>query len=142
MLELPGHTLGHIGYYHEQQNLLFSGDVLFGLGCGRLFEGTPQVKYQTLQILKQLPPQTQIFCAHEYTETNANFVEELVRQKKIPQSFDAGLFAGYKEELLLKRKKRLPTVPLNLNHELNFNPFLLSRTVDEFTELRALRNNF
>lgn len=142
VLELPGHTLGHIGYYHEQQNLLFSGDVLFGLGCGRLFEGTPQVKYQTLQILKQLPPQTQIFCAHEYTETNANFVEELVRQKKIPQSFDAGLFAGYKEELLLKRKKRLPTVPLNLNHELNFNPFLLSRTVDEFTELRALRNNF
>ncbi len=142
VVELPGHTLGHIGYYQEQQHLLFSGDVLFGLGCGRLFEGTPQIKYQTLQILKKLPPQTQIFCAHEYTETNANFVEELVRQGKIPQAFDAGLFAGYKKELLLKRKQRLPTVPLMLNHELNFNPFLLSSTVDEFAELRALRNHF
>ncbi len=142
VLELPGHTLGHIGYYHEQQNLLFSGDVLFGLGCGRLFEGTPQMKYETLQILKNLPPQTEIFCAHEYTETNANFVDELVRLRKIPQAFDAGRFATYKNELLLKRKQKLPTVPLKLNHELSFNPFLLSSTVDEFTDLRALRNHF
>lgn len=142
VLELPGHTLGHIGYYHEQQNMLFSGDVLFGLGCGRLFEGSPQMKYQTLQVLKKLSPHTSVFCAHEYTEANANFVDQLIQQKKIPLAFSADSFAAYKKELIRKRKKHLPSVPLILRHELSTNPFLLSASVDEFAELRALRNHF
>lgn len=142
ILELAGHTLGHIGYYHEQQNLLFSGDVVFGLGCGRLFEGTAETKFATLQLIKKLPPQTQIFCAHEYTETNAKFVQELMRLKKVPDAFDAAHFTQYQNELNIKRSQRMPSVPLKLSQEMSSNPFLLSADVEQFAELRALRNHF
>lgn len=65
---MPGHTSGHIVYVSTQHNIAFTGDVLFGMGCGRLFEGTYQEMFQSLQRLKTLPPNTKIYCAHEYTQ--------------------------------------------------------------------------
>jgi hydroxyacylglutathione hydrolase len=70
ILFTPGHTLGHIVYYFEQDKLLFCGDTLFAMGCGRLFEGTADQMWQSLQKLKTLPPDTQIYCTHEYTLNN------------------------------------------------------------------------
>ncbi len=84
VIELPGHTLGILGYFEPEAKLLFSGDVLFGLGCGRLFEGTAQMLYQSLNKIKQLPPETLVYCTHEYTETNLRFTEMLIETKKIP----------------------------------------------------------
>ena len=73
VIELPGHTLDHIAFYLKDQNWLFSGDVLFGLGCGRVFEGTMEQAYQSLQKIKLCRPETLVFCTHEYTQSNLEF---------------------------------------------------------------------
>lgn len=73
IMEVPGHTLGHIAYYQAQQHWLFCGDTLFAAGCGRLFEGTPQQMHDSLGRLAALPGQTQVFCTHEYTLSNLRF---------------------------------------------------------------------
>lgn len=142
VLELPGHTLGHIAYHQVSQFRLFSGDVLFGLGCGRLFEGSPSVAYRSLQRLKSLPPETHIFCTHEYTAMNLKFTETLIAQKKIPALFQGDTFSSYKTHFLATRAKGLPAIPLLLENEMRWNPFLLSETVEEFTVLREIRDTF
>ena len=70
---VPGHTRGHIAYWFEDSNALFCGDTLFSIGCGRLFEGTPAQMWASLQRLRELPAETRIYCAHEYTEANIRF---------------------------------------------------------------------
>lgn len=131
ILELPGHTLGHIAFYEEKQNWLFSGDVLFGLGCGRLFEGTFTQAFESLQRLKALPDETLIFCTHEYTEANLRFCQRL--------PFFADL-KNYENDLILKRNAAHPSVPLSLGVEKTVNPFLQAKDVARFAELRTLRN--
>ncbi len=132
VLELPGHTLGHIAYYERRQNWLFSGDVLFGLGCGRLFEGTPEQGYESLQRIANLAPQTQVFCAHEYTEANLRFAQSLGLKN----------LEEYSRELKQKRRQNLPSVPLLLSEELTANPFLLAPDAAAFAGLRRQRNGF
>ncbi len=131
VIELPGHTLGHIAFFDKQQKWLFSGDVLFGLGCGRLFEGTFEQGYESLQRIKQLPEETLIYCTHEYTESNLQFCK-----KAIP----SGNFKDYEDELSKKRNVGKPSIPLNLKVEKTLNPFLSAKDVEQFTEIRKLRN--
>jgi len=120
VLEIPGHTLDHIAYYAEVASdagpALFCGDTLFAGGCGRIFEGTPVMMYNSLQKLAALKPETQVFCAHEYTLSNLAFAqavvpEDLALQQRIRQEKE-------------KRENNIPTVPTSIELELNTNPFL------------------
>lgn len=140
VMALPGHTIGHVAFFSPLRRWLFSGDVLFGLGCGRLFEGTPEQGYESLQKVKSLPAQTLVYCAHEYTETNLQFC------KMLSMFDDAPIMGGdedlelYENELTNKRGMNLPSVPLKLFIELKVNPFLLAKNVQQFANLRDLRN--
>lgn len=120
ILELPGHTLGHIAYWLPETKWLFSGDVLFALGCGRLFEGTPQQMFDSLSRLKQLPSETLIFCTHDYYEDNAAFCRQ-----------EGFVIAEYDS-----------IHPLMLGQEKTYNPFLTAGTTDDFRRRREKRNAF
>lgn len=114
--EIPGHTIGHLAYYFPEDQLLFCGDTLFGLGCGRLFEGSAEQMWQSLERLTQLPPATRIFCAHEYTQANSRFALTIEAANVLLQL----RIKNINEQ----RRLGQPTVPLILEDELNTNPFL------------------
>ncbi len=113
VLDVPGHTSGHIAYYGE--NSLFIGDTVFACGCGRLFEGTAAQMVNSFEKIKALPLETKIYCAHEYTLSNIRFA------KAVDPENDA-LFKREKECAAL-REKDTPTVPFTLEDELKTNPF-------------------
>ena len=116
VFETPGHTLGHINYWFEAQNLLFSGDTMFTLGCGRVFEGTMNQMWSSLQKLMKLPAGTVIYSGHEYTKANAAFALSI-------EPGNAALRA--RAELIADmRAHNQPTVPTTLQLELDTNPFL------------------
>lgn len=115
VLFVPGHTRGHIAYVIE--DALFCGDTLFGAGCGRLFEGTPEQMWNSLKKFTLLPPSTRFYCAHEYTIGNLEFCIEQVTQKNAVQQ-------RFKRDKI-KRRQGLPTIPGNIGEELITNPFLL-----------------
>ncbi|HEV7353227.1 MAG TPA: hydroxyacylglutathione hydrolase [Brevundimonas sp.] len=133
VLALPGHTLGHIAFHDAAGANLFSGDVLFALGCGRLFEGTPAQMFASLQRLAALPDATTVWCAHEYTETNARFALTLD---------DSPALAAHAETIFAARARDEPTVPTSLAVERRFNPFLTAADVETFTARREGRNGF
>jgi hydroxyacylglutathione hydrolase len=114
VMEIPGHTLGHLGFVYEKA--LFSGDTLFSCGCGRIFEGTPEQMYQSLEKLKQLPSDTLMYCAHEYTRSNIRFAEAVDPANQILQQ--------WKQEVEDLREKNIPSLPVSLKTELQTNPFL------------------
>ncbi len=114
VLDVPGHTAGHIAYFGE--GLLFCGDTLFACGCGRLFEGTAEQMTDSLSKLKRLPPETKVFCAHEYTMANIRFAEAVE-----PDNADLKLRKAF---CAAKRHRNLPTVPSTIHLELATNPFL------------------
>lgn len=134
ILDLSGHTFGHIAYWEEKQNWLFSGDVLFSLGCGRIFDGRIEDHYQSILRIKNLPPETWIYCTHEYTELNLGFC-----LKKYPEDSALLAFAEKVRELRLNHQA---TVPFQLKQELALNPFLKVGSEDEFVALREERNSF
>lgn len=114
VLELPGHTVPHIGFYNA--DWLFCGDVLFSLGCGRMFEGNAEQFYQSLQKIKQLNPKTLVFAGHEYTQSNLDFALHLEPNK--PE------LLNFQTRLNKLRDKQQPSLPSTLDFELNNNPFL------------------
>lgn len=116
VIATPGHTLGHIVYFLPEHQLLFCGDTVFLMGCGRLFEGTAPMMWESLQKILALPAATMIFCAHEYTLANARFA---ARVGHLPPSFE-----DYLGELEAKRAASMPTVPSTLADEKLYNPFL------------------
>lgn len=120
VMELPGHTLGHVAYWVENRKWLFSGDVLFALGCGRLFEGTFQQMFESLQRIKDLADETWVFCTHDYLNRN----QEFCKSENLP-------LQGYH-----------PLFPLSLKQEKQFNPFLTASNLKSFQELREKRNHF
>ncbi|MEN0060145.1 MAG: hydroxyacylglutathione hydrolase [Bdellovibrio sp.] len=140
VMELPGHTLGHVAYWCADKKWLFSGDVLFGLGCGRLFEGTAEQMYTSLQRLKELPEATLIYCTHEYTLANYGFCQMLTKYDDSPLTGDSEELEIYGKELLGRRELNIPSVPLKLAIEKRVNPFLLARDAHQFQSLRELRN--
>lgn len=120
ILEIPGHTLDHIAYFAEgdagQGSILFCGDTLFAGGCGRVFEGTHSMMRKSLQKLAVLDPDTQVYCAHEYTMANLAFASAV--------SPDNALLAQRIQREQGKRDQSLPTVPTSIGLELATNPFL------------------
>ncbi|MCE2951400.1 MAG: hydroxyacylglutathione hydrolase [Alphaproteobacteria bacterium] len=138
ILHIPGHTLGHIAYYFESESMLFTGDTLFSLGCGRLFEGTPEAMWHSLSRLMSLPDETKVYCGHEYTLANLAFARSLAPNDDALKKLEYAL----KE----KRQKDLPTLPSTLGFEKIFNPFLTcihdASPVEAFTKRRALKDAF
>lgn len=144
VLDVGGHTLGHIAYVFDSENIAFVGDALFALGCGRLFEGEPAQMWASLSKLAALAPETRIYCAHEYTAANARFA----------LSVDGGnpALRARAEEVVALRAAGRPTVPTTIARELETNPFLrapalkaglgLASNVEAFAELRRRKDAF
>ena len=151
IIEVPGHTLDHIAYYSEEQNVLFCGDTLFSGGCGRIFEGTPTQMYESLSKLSVLDLSTKIYCTHEYTQSNLNFAI------KVEPSNDH--LVQYKNQIDEKRSQNKISLPSNLKLEKDINPFLRSHILEikenikdfakinhpsdleTFTAVRSLKDN-
>ncbi|MFT4057806.1 MAG: hydroxyacylglutathione hydrolase [Novosphingobium sp.] len=116
VIDVGGHTDGHVAYHLPGSCIAFVGDALFALGCGRMFEGNPEQFWASLKRLKALPGETMIYCAHEYTASNARFA--------LHADPDNADLQAYAEEITRRRDKGLPTVPTKLDRELRTNPFL------------------
>ncbi|PIW54864.1 MAG: hydroxyacylglutathione hydrolase [Sphingomonadales bacterium CG12_big_fil_rev_8_21_14_0_65_65_10] len=116
VIDVSGHTNGHIAFHLADDGIAFVGDALFALGCGRMFEGEPGQFWDSLSRLKALPADTTMYCAHEYTQANAQFALHA----------DPGndALAAYAREIDAKREAGEPTVPFTLDRELETNPFL------------------
>jgi hydroxyacylglutathione hydrolase len=118
VVDVGGHTMGHIAYHLPDAQIAFVGDAVFALGCGRMFEGTPPQFWASLSRIKALPPETMLYCAHEYTASNARFA--------IHADPDNAALADYVAEITDKRSREEWTVPTRLERELATNPFLRS----------------
>jgi hydroxyacylglutathione hydrolase len=155
VIAVPGHTLDHIAYYCQPQDasgILFCGDTLFAAGCGRLFEGTPEMMYASLQKLASLPDTTEVYCTHEYTMSNLAFAAAAE-----PENSDIRM---RQETARRRREHGQPTLPSTILLELRTNPFLrchneslqsivarhcsrvLESDIDTFAALRSWKDNF
>ena len=148
VIATPGHTLGHVAYHFPSEEIVFAGDTLFIMGCGRVFEGTMQQMYDALQTLAHLPRQTRIYCGHEYTLNNARFAAHVWPDNQaISERYET--VRGLCEEGHY-------TVPTILRQELETNPFLMcddeglktalnmaqAHPVDVFAKLRQMKDSF
>ena len=131
---IPGHTLGHIAYHFYKEKKIFTGDTLFSLGCGRLFEGTYEQMFESLNKIKKLPKNTEIFCGHEYTLQNSNFC--------IINDPNNSKLKNRIIEIKQKIKNNLPTIPTTLENEMECNIFLKAENLERFSKLRDLKDNF
>ena len=131
---IPGHTSGHVCYHFFNQNNLFTGDTLFSLGCGRIFEGTYEQMFNSLQLIKSFPEDTKIYCGHEYTLKNSEFC--------IKHDENNSALIEKIESIKEKLKKGFPTVPSTIKEELDCNIFLRSKDLESFSKLRDLKDNF
>ena len=134
IIYIPGHTSGHICYYFFNEKIIFTGDTLFSLGCGRIFEGTYNQMFNSLNKLKKLPQEIKIYCGHEYTLKNSEFClkydsDNLLLKKKII-------------EIKSRLNKNLPTLPSTIKDELECNIFLKAKDLENFSKLRDLKDNF
>ena len=134
IIHIPGHTLGHVCFYFFNEEAAFTGDTLFSLGCGKIFEGSYAQMFNSLMKIKALPLKTKIYCGHEYTKQNAKFCithdknnENLKNKIKIIDK---------------KLENNLPTIPSTIKEELDCNIFLRSNKVETFSKLRDLKDNF
>jgi len=134
IIHIPGHTLGHICFYFYKDELVFTGDTLFSLGCGRIFEGTYAQMFDSLMKLKKLPANTKVFCGHEYTLQNSKFcVVHDDSNKNLKTKIN---------DIKIKLKAGLSTIPSTIKDELECNIFLRSNNVETFSKLRDLKDNF
>ena len=131
---VPGHTLGHICFYFYKEQSVFTGDTLFSLGCGRIFEGTYSQMFNSLMKLKELPQNTKVYCGHEYTKKNSDFCEAHDANN---QNLKAKI-----QNINVKLKSGLPTIPSTIKDELECNIFLRSDNIETFSKLRDLKDNF
>jgi len=145
---IPGHTLGHIAFYLEKEKIVFTGDTLFSLGCGRIFEGTYQQMFDSLNKIKSLPGETEIYCGHEYTNNNLEFCLKFNPNNN---------YLKEKEKIIkAKIKEKKPTIPTTIKDEIQTNIFLRYDDLDVkntlnlknapdleiFKKLRDLKDNF
>ena len=145
---IPGHTSGHIAFYLEKERVIFTGDTLFSLGCGRVFEGTYQQMFDSLNKIKSLPGDTKVYCGHEYTKNNLGFC--------IKYNPNNNYLKGKKKIIESKIKDKQPTIPSTIRDEIQTNIFLRYDDLDVknalnlkkasdleiFTKLRDLKDNF
>ena len=145
---IPGHTSGHIAFYLEKEKVVFTGDTLFSLGCGRVFEGSYKEMFESLNKIKNLPGDTKIYCGHEYTENNLRFCLKFDRNNK---------YLKDKEKIIYKMiKEKKPTIPSIIKDEIRTNIFLRyddpdikntlnlenASDLEIFTKLRDLKDSF
>jgi hydroxyacylglutathione hydrolase len=133
VIETGGHTLGHIAYYDAEDEVVFVGDTLFALGCGRLFEGTAEQMWASLSRLAALPGETAVYCAHEYTASNARFALSVDQSPALRARAD---------EVFAARERGEPTVPTTIARERATNPFLKAGNAKAFAEVRAAKDVF
>lgn len=134
VMEVPAHTAGHIAYHMPSEAVVFVGDTLFAMGCGRLFEGTADQMFGNMSRLAALPPETAVYCAHEYTQSNGRYA----------------LVAEPENEALVRRMAEVDaarlrgeaTVPTTIALERATNPFMRARSVEELAERRAAKDSF
>jgi len=145
---IPGHTRGHICFYSKKEKIVFTGDTLFSLGCGRVFEGTHAEMLKSLNLIKNLPKDTEIYCGHEYTKKNLDFCLKYETNNKFLKE--------KKKWIKLKLNKKQPTIPVSIEEELNTNIFLRCDVVtvkkslgmenfseeEVFKKLRDLKDDF
>lgn len=134
VIEVPGHTLGHIALVFDEDRVAFVGDTLFAMGCGRLFEGSPEQMYRSLQRLAALPADTKLYCAHEYTLANARFAAHVEP--------DNDAVAERLASVAKLRDAGRITVPTTVGEERETNPFVRSTNVEEFARRRAEKDSF
>ena len=134
IIHIPGHTSGHICFYFSKNKIAFTGDTLFSLGCGRIFDGTYEQMFASLNKLKKLPSDTKIYCGHEYTLKNSIFC---LRHEKNNKNLEKKIF-----DIKDKLKNNLPTVPSTIGEELACNIFLRAKNLEDFSKLRDLKDNF
>ena len=145
---IPGHTKGHIAFYFKKEKVLFTGDTLFSLGCGRVFEGTYKQMFQSLNKLKDLPGDTKIYCGHEYTYKNLDFC--------LTYNPNNSFLKKKKSDIEQSLKNKKPTIPSTIDDEIKANIFLRfndpdvkkainlenSSDIEIFTKLRDLKDIF
>ena len=132
--DIPAHTAGHVAYYFEDERMIFVGDTMFAMGCGRLFEGTAEQMFANLQRIAALPEDVRIYCGHEYTLANARFAAHVEpenaairdRMVRVQAMRDAGEI----------------TLPTIVGEERETNPFVRASTTEEFARLRAEKDSF
>jgi hydroxyacylglutathione hydrolase len=148
VIETPGHTAGHIAYWFQAEKLLFAGDTLFSIGCGRVIEGTPEMMWNSLCKLRNLPGDTQIYCGHEYTLANIRFAQTIEPNNRA--------LAARAEEAARQVGASKPTIPTTIEEEKAANPFLRADVsavaasiglagkpaAQVFAEIRARKNRF
>jgi hydroxyacylglutathione hydrolase len=148
VIDTPGHTAGHISYWFHDDALAFVGDTLFSIGCGRVIEGTPQMMWNSLRKLRDLPDDTEIYCGHEYTAANIKFALTIEPNNKA--------LAARAAEVADEIARKLPTIPTTIGEEKKQNPFLRADdpqvaagigmsgqpAAGVFAEIRARKNKF
>ena len=134
VIEIPGHTLGHVALIFDDDRIAFVGDTLFAMGCGRLFEGTAQQMHRSLQRLAELPEDTALYCGHEYTLANARFAAHAEPAN--------GAIAARLEQVQALREAGAITLPTSVAQERETNPFVRATDAQEFARLRADKDSF
>jgi hydroxyacylglutathione hydrolase len=134
VIDVPAHTAGHIAYHLPEAGIVFVGDTLFAMGCGRLFEGTAAQMFANMQRLAALPGETTVYCAHEYTQSNGRYA--LVAEP------DNNALVARMAEVDAMRAQGLPTVPTTIALERATNPFMRAASVEELAERRAAKDSF
>jgi hydroxyacylglutathione hydrolase len=148
VIDTPGHTAGHISYWFHDDALAFVGDTLFSIGCGRVIEGTPQMMWNSLRKLRDLPDDTEIYCGHEYTAANIKFALTIEPNNKA--------LAARAAEVADEIARKLPTIPTTIGEEKKQNPFLRADdpqvaagigmsgqpAAEVFAEIRSRKNKF
>jgi hydroxyacylglutathione hydrolase len=132
--DIPAHTAGHIAYYFEDEEMIFVGDTMFAMGCGRLFEGTAEQMYSNMQRIASLPGDVRIYCGHEYTLANARFAVHAEPQ-------NAALAHRLAEVKELREQGKV-TLPTTVAEERETNPFVRATNVQEFARLRSEKDSF
>ncbi|WP_337846144.1 hydroxyacylglutathione hydrolase [Sphingomonas sp.] len=134
VIDVPAHTAGHIAYHLPESRLVFVGDTLFAMGCGRLFEGTAAQMFANMQRLAALPGDTTVYCAHEYTQSNGRYA--LVAEP------DNRALSERMAEVDAMRAQGLPTVPTTIALERATNPFMRAASAEQLAERRAAKDSF
>lgn len=134
IIATPGHTLGHITWHFTEDGVAFAGDTLFTLGCGRVFEGTMEQMWASMQKLAALPPATTVYCGHEYTLSNGKFALTVEPDNQALQE--------RMKKIEALRADGKPTVPTTIGEELQTNPFLRAGSAERFAEVRRAKDNF
>ncbi|HEX9932030.1 MAG TPA: hydroxyacylglutathione hydrolase [Allosphingosinicella sp.] len=134
VLEVPAHTAGHIAYHLASEEAVFVGDTLFAMGCGRLFEGTAEQMHANLRRLSALPPETRVYCAHEYTLSNGRFALAAEPENEA--------IAARMRDVEAARAAGEATVPTTIALERATNPFMRARSAEELAERRAQKDRF